>query len=246
LLLAASFAIGLVGLLAPPVAASPAAPARDERAWAWPVDPVDVLRGFEAPDGPYGPGHRGVDLAVEPEQAVTAPRDGTVTFSGLVAGTPVVVVSHGELRSTFQPVLALLPRGTHVEGGDAVGTAVLDVRHCDQPCVHWGVLRGDDYLDPAALVSPGAARLLPYLADGWTDGVTGGRRSGGSDGRESRATPVHLAGADPPQASTEIAGPADRLAAGEPPGRVPAAVGIALALTGAVSWAVAARWRRPP
>jgi hypothetical protein len=212
-----------------PISAASAAPT-----WQWPVEPAQVVRPFEPPDGPYGPGHRGVDLAVEPDQAVLAPSDGSISFAGLVAGTPVVVISHGDLRSTFQPVRSALPRGTYVNGGEAVGEIVADLRHCGEPCLHWGVLRGDDYLDPARLVSPRAARLLPFWTDGWTDS---GRFGAGQDRQTVPQSRIVTASQAEISAHRSPAGPAHR---------VPAAVGIVLGLTGAVGCVVAIRGRRPP
>ena len=60
--------------------------------YAPPVAPMRVLRGFEPPSSPYGPGHRGVDLALGQGGLVAAAGDGAVSFAGLVAGRGVVVL----------------------------------------------------------------------------------------------------------------------------------------------------------
>jgi murein DD-endopeptidase MepM/ murein hydrolase activator NlpD len=55
---------------------------------------------------PFGPGHRGVDLAAVAGAPVLAAGAGTVVFAGTVAGRGVVSVDHsGGLRTTYEPVL---------------------------------------------------------------------------------------------------------------------------------------------
>src|SRR5690625_7837827 len=45
------------------VAVAPAAQAQTGR-WQWPTPPPhQVVHAFDAPDHPYGPGHRGIDIA---------------------------------------------------------------------------------------------------------------------------------------------------------------------------------------
>ncbi len=120
-----------------------------------------VVTGFDPPDVAWGAGHRGVDLSGSPEDTVVAPAGGVVIFAGVVAGRPVVVVSHGELRSTLEPVEASVPVGTRVSAGDPVGVLVAG-HACSAPaCLHWGLKRGEDYLDPLAFVTGSEVRLLP-------------------------------------------------------------------------------------
>src|SRR5688572_30447070 len=66
------------------------------------VRPVDggVVQAFRAPASEYGAGHRGVDLRARPGTPVRAALGGTVTFSGVVAGTVWVTVNHGGGLST--------------------------------------------------------------------------------------------------------------------------------------------------
>jgi murein DD-endopeptidase MepM/ murein hydrolase activator NlpD len=132
--------------------------------WAWPLDPVpSIMRGFDPPDRPWGAGHRGVDLAASTGQPVRSPADGTVTWAGVLAGRGVVVVAHqGGLRSTFEPVTATVPVGTVVSRTDAVGTVTAAPGHCvPATCLHWGVLRGREYLDPLSFVGRAPIVLLP-------------------------------------------------------------------------------------
>lgn len=107
-----------------------------------------VVGAFDPPDVKWGSGHRGVDVAAEPGTVVVTPADGTVTFAGMVAGRPVLVVSHGDTRTTLEPVTATVPVGTPVTVGQQVG--VLEAGHqCAAPaCLHWGLLRGQTYLNP--------------------------------------------------------------------------------------------------
>ncbi len=134
-----------------------------EADWRWPVDPpVEVLRPFDPPEQRWLPGHLGVDLAAEPGREVRAAGAGRVHFAGRVAGAPLVSVAHGDLRTTYLPVESDLVRGDPVAAGDVLGTLAAAPPHCpDRSCLHWGLLRGDDYLDPLSLLGLGEFRLLP-------------------------------------------------------------------------------------
>lgn len=131
--------------------------------------PGPVVTEFENPQPRWMPGHRGVDIAGTPGQVVRATAPGTVTFAGLVAGKPVVVVSHGELRTTYEPVTASVAVGDVVAAGDAVGW--LEAGHDSCPgetaCLHWGLKRGEEYLDPRDLVTASEGGEPRLVADGW-------------------------------------------------------------------------------
>ncbi|MER7193405.1 M23 family metallopeptidase [Streptomyces flaveolus] len=162
-----------------PVAVALAGP-RQERGPAvpavarfWPVGTRPaVLRGWEPPSTPYGPGHRGVDLAAPAGTAVRAVAPGRVSFAGRVAGRGVVsleLTGTGDppLRTTYEPVRASVRKGDEVAAGESLGTVESTGSHCSA-CLHWGVLRGDAYLNPLALLPPwllgtGPSRLLPVL-----------------------------------------------------------------------------------
>ena len=95
-----------------------------------------------------------------------APAAGVVAYAGQLAGRGVLVVAHaGGLRSTFEPVVAEMSVGESVGAGQPIGK-VADPgasagSHCAAlGCVHWGVLRGETYLDPLALLR-GPTVLLP-------------------------------------------------------------------------------------
>ncbi len=132
--------------------------------WSWPVDGGhDVFRPFTPPATRYGSGHRGVDLAAG-SGVVRAAAAGRVSYAGLLAGRGVVVVVHGALRTTYEPVAAGVSVGDWVEAGDPIGR--IDGLHagCFVPCLHWGLLRGEVYLNPLSLVHQGPSRLLPVPA----------------------------------------------------------------------------------
>ncbi|GHC24140.1 peptidase M23 [Streptomyces vinaceusdrappus] len=139
----------------------------------WPVgDRPTVLRGWEPPATPYGRGHRGVDLAAPAGAPVRAVAAGTVSFAGRVAGRGVVSVELAgtgdpPLRTTYEPVAVSVEKGEEVAAGGVLGTVEPSGSHC-AGCLHWGLLRGDVYLDPLSLLPPwlldaGPAVLLPVL-----------------------------------------------------------------------------------
>lgn len=132
--------------------------------YAWPLDPpVEVTAPFEAPPAPWAAGHRGVDLRAARGTPVRAPAAGTVTFVGVVAGRGVVTVTHDDgLRSSVEPVTATVAVGVRVAAGGQVGTVAPDGGHCAAAgCLHWGVRRGDVYVDPTGLLDGGPIVLLP-------------------------------------------------------------------------------------
>ena len=87
---------------------------------------------------------------------------GTVTFAATLAGRGVVVVDHGGVRTTYEPVSASVHVGQHVGRGARIGTLQRASSHCfPGACLHWGLLRGETYLDPLTLVGGGPIRLLP-------------------------------------------------------------------------------------
>ena len=132
--------------------------------WSSPLGaPPLVTRPFDAPSSPYGPGHRGVDLAGGPGSPVLAAGDGVIVFAGMVAGRPVVSVDHaGGLRTTYEPVDPSVAAGMRISRGSVLGT--LRAGHLGCPvaaCLHWGLRRGETYLDPLTLLRPPQVRLLP-------------------------------------------------------------------------------------
>ncbi len=136
-------------------ASAPAAPDPDSGRWSWPLSPKPgVLRIFDPPDKPWLSGHRGVDVGPASDGGkVTAPSDGVVTFAGVVVDRPVLTIDHGGgLKSSFEPVTSELKAGDVVRNGQAIGT--LEPGHCGaSTCLHWGVRRGEEYLNPLGFVA---------------------------------------------------------------------------------------------
>ncbi len=132
----------------------------------WPLQPEpEVVRRFDPPSSPWGAGHRGVDLLGSPGQQVHAALPGTVSFAGVLAGRGVVVVDHGGLRTTYEPVAATVVVGDAVPAGGVLGTLQTALSHCfPRTCLHWGLLRGEEYLDPLSLLGFAPIRLLPLEA----------------------------------------------------------------------------------
>jgi len=136
-------------------------------AYGWPVRPAQVVRPFDPPPRPWLPGHRGVDLAAARAATVHAAGAGTVVYAGVLAGRGVISVAHpGGLRTTYEPVTPAVAAGDTVAAGGELG--LIEAGHPGCPvaaCLHWGLRRGDVYLDPLALLGLGRARLLPLNAD---------------------------------------------------------------------------------
>jgi murein DD-endopeptidase MepM/ murein hydrolase activator NlpD len=152
--------VALVLLGASAHAATGPAPARDG---TWPLAPRPaVVHGFDPPATTWGAGHRGVDLLGHVGQRVRAALGGRVTFAAPLAGRGVVVVDHGGVRTTYEPVRASVTVGQAVGRGGVLGTLQRGASHCfPRACLHWGLLRRDTYLNPLTLVGAGPVRLLP-------------------------------------------------------------------------------------
>ena len=144
----------------------------------WPLRPVPaVVRGFDPPDVPGAPA-TAASTCSAPRPAVHAALAGTVSFAGHLAGRGVVVVDHGDTRTTYEPVLPAVRVGQAVAAGAVIGHLhVGGVALLPRACLHWGWLRGETYLDPLLLVGAGPVRLLPLWRDAPVagPGTPGGR-----------------------------------------------------------------------
>ncbi|MGI5480372.1 peptidoglycan DD-metalloendopeptidase family protein [Streptomyces lavendofoliae] len=171
-----AFALALSVLAAtaaavPPAARPPGGPPRPVvgATAVWPVGPPRpvVVRGWEPPASAYGPGHRGVDLAAPPGTGVRAAAGGRVSFAGPVAGRGVLSVTlpgtgTPPLRTTYEPVRPLVRPGAEVAAGQLVAVVAAGARpHCAAGCLHWGLRRGDVYLNPLSLLPPPLLRRPP-------------------------------------------------------------------------------------
>ncbi|MDR0435959.1 MAG: peptidoglycan DD-metalloendopeptidase family protein [Propionibacteriaceae bacterium] len=129
---------------------------------AWPVT-GPVIRTFQPPAEVWSAGHRGIDIAAAAGTTVVAAAAGTVTWVGVIAGVPSLSITHvSGLRTTYLPVTAIVSTGQVVAAGEAVG--VLQAGHAVRDCLHLGLLRGSEYLDPLLWLTGariGPIRLLP-------------------------------------------------------------------------------------
>ncbi|MEI2698046.1 MAG: M23 family metallopeptidase [Microthrixaceae bacterium] len=120
-----------------------------------------VIDPFRVPEGPYGPGNRGLEYDTDLGQAVRSIGSGRVVFAGAVGGRLVISVDHPDgLRSSLVGMASIaVAVGDRVEIGTVVGRS--GVR------LHLGVRRGRVYLDPELLFAVRRrARLVPWRASG--------------------------------------------------------------------------------
>ncbi|MGW8483925.1 murein hydrolase activator EnvC family protein [Microbacterium sp. NPDC055903] len=131
--------------------------------WLWPVGGrCTVIEPFRAPSHHYGPGHRGIDIAVGQTGVVRSPAPGVVAFRGTVVDRPLLTIDHGGgLVSTFEPLTSELSPGDVVEAGDVIGI-LSSGGHAAVGSLHIGVRRDGIYVDPLLLFGrPARAVLLP-------------------------------------------------------------------------------------
>lgn len=131
--------------------------------WVMPIQPGIVVDGFDPPVQNWDAGHRGVDLKATAGTWVRSPGPGTVSFVGTIAGKKVLVIAHGPLRTTYEPVTAVVNEGETVQAGTVVGVVAAAGGHCGGylGCMHWGLRRGDQYLNPLSLVRKRPIVLKP-------------------------------------------------------------------------------------
>lgn len=165
-ILLTALCLAVLAFAAPPPACAAAGVAAEEAPaeGLWPLHPrPEVVQRFEPPQVRWGSGHRGVDLAGQVGQSVRTSLPGRVSFVGRIAGRGVVVVDHGGTRTTYEPVSASVRMGEEVTAGQRIGSLEWFGSHCfPRTCLHWGLKRGEVYLDPLSLVGgPKPIRLLP-------------------------------------------------------------------------------------
>lgn len=126
-----------------------------------PLTPLQITREFELPAQRWLRGHRGVDIDASIGDLVQAPGDGVISFAGFVVDRPVISVTHSNgMRSSLEPVTSLVQVGSRVAASEIIGT-VAEGAHCDGRCLHWGVRKGDVYLDPLLQLIRVPIVLLP-------------------------------------------------------------------------------------
>lgn len=144
-----------------PAFSAPTAPSSAAGAWEWPLDghPL-VLRHFDRPPERWMAGHRGIDLGAPEEGMIRSPADGVVVFVGTVVDRPVITIDHGDgLLSSFEPVSASLAEGAAVHAGEEVGRLSTE-EHCPRSCVHWGVRKDGEYVNPLNFVTDRRPSIL--------------------------------------------------------------------------------------
>lgn len=129
--------------------------------WSWPVaEPHPVVRPFVAPEQPWSPGHRGIDVGAAPGSIVTAPDDGVVRFAGTVVDRPVLSITHADgLVSSLEPVTAAVSAGDPVARGETVGVVVAG-HSPDADAVHLGARLDGEYVSPLLFLGGGRPSVL--------------------------------------------------------------------------------------
>ena len=159
-----------------------------------PVDNPVVLRGFSAPSGPYGSGHRGVDFAADPDTPIRAAATGTVQFAGTVAGHTWVSIGHSDgLVTSYGPLTEV-----NVKTGDVVtrGTPLARLAagghglHNNDQGLHFSVRKDGTYLDPLTILT-GFGGNLTLVGDSlWQAGGAPPRAQGGWQGNRFKGLVV--------------------------------------------------------
>jgi murein DD-endopeptidase MepM/ murein hydrolase activator NlpD len=188
-LLASLLAVGISVPVAVPAAAPeaslrppPATPDPPPVPPLWMPVAGAVVRAFDTRAGPYGPGHRGIDIVASVGELVRSPTAGRVVFAGPVAGTNWVslLVAPGVLV-TLGPLLDPVATADRVRRRTPVGRVAAG--HSSPPVgrngpgregatLHLSVRVDEVYVDPLAyLADRPRPRLAPLSAPG---GLPGG------------------------------------------------------------------------
>lgn len=158
-------AIGLsiAALLGSPLGTSPSLASGSEALWLPPLGfPLQVTTPYDLPHGPYRAGHRGIDLPASPGDAVRAPADGTVSFSGNVVDRRVLSIrTDARTVVSFEPLSSELQPGDAVARGQSIGVVGDGGGHCDGNCLHLGVRVDGAYVNPLRFLMP-RAELVPW------------------------------------------------------------------------------------
>lgn len=122
--------------------------------WATPIPDFDSRHSWDyrLPATHYGAGHRGIDLALEPNETIHAPFDGVVSFVGEVVDRKLITLhSLTGYKASFEPVCSDLSEGDFVREEAVIGSVCEGdaeyQEHC-AGCVHFSVRSPDGYLNP--------------------------------------------------------------------------------------------------
>jgi murein DD-endopeptidase MepM/ murein hydrolase activator NlpD len=159
-------ALPAAGALGAAVQSDPSLPAPAPASYSWPVV-GPVIRGFEQPTGPYGAGHRGIDIGAHAGAPVRAAADGIVAFAGRVAGDLHVSIDHPDgVRTTYAFLGSVsVSAGSPVARGASIGSVGPGHQASTQPHLHFGARFAGQYIDPMLLLERpsmvGMIRLAP-------------------------------------------------------------------------------------
>jgi murein DD-endopeptidase MepM/ murein hydrolase activator NlpD len=133
--------------------------------YVWPVR-GEVIRFFEAPETPYGSGHRGIDIASPFGTSFVAAQEGVVAFAGWVAGDLFISIDHPDgVRTTYSWLSAIgVKKGDAVARGQVIGNTGHGHPEVSTPHLHFGARIGKTYIDPMTLLEPGRVVGLIHLA----------------------------------------------------------------------------------
>jgi murein DD-endopeptidase MepM/ murein hydrolase activator NlpD len=128
------------------------APAPEIIAKPVPFSTNSVKDHFVAPLWTFGPGHRGIDLAIDPATPIASPFDGSVFFVGKVVNRmSVTVLSTSGLKASFEPVCGIVSQGHAVRQNQTIGFLCEGDEsyqtHCAS-CLHFSIRNDHGYLNP--------------------------------------------------------------------------------------------------
>jgi len=117
-----------------------------------PFNSSTVQDHFVAPLWKKGPGHRGIDLAINSLSPIVSPFDGEVFFSGRVVNRFVVtLISSTGLKASFEPVCGIVRQGENARQNQTIGFYCQGDEdyevHCDS-CLHFSIRNEHGYLNP--------------------------------------------------------------------------------------------------
>ncbi len=144
---------------------APPIPGPSVGSYSWPVA-GPVIREFEPPAGPFGPGHRGIDIAAHPRSRVRSAGPGVVAFAGRIAGDLHLSIDHPDGVRTSYSFLSHVgvEPGAPVAKGQVVG-ATGDGHPAAGPAhLHFGARFAGRYIDPMLLLARGSLVGLIRLA----------------------------------------------------------------------------------